>query len=118
MNFWRFINIIKTRIWVIAGVVVATLLVIALAVPKPRIVYKANAYMMPTQQVMQGGVTTAGGEANSSKAPDREVILSNLILLAQGGEVYEKAMDFLALPVEEQKKACARIAFILANYAH
>lgn len=103
MNFWHLVRVVKAKKLVIAGVVVMTLVVILIAAPAPDVVYQASAYVLPTAQVMQGGATTAGNGAPAN-TPDREVILSNLITLAQGGEVYQRALDFLALPVEEQRK--------------
>lgn len=108
MKFWHFVKVVKQRILMILGLVAATLLVITLAVPKPKVVYPAWCKVSPTAQVMQGGITTAGqsGQAVSGSLPDRNVILSNLIILAQGGEVFQRALDFLALPVSEQKVRC------------
>ncbi len=88
----------------ISGIVGVTVLVIAIAAPKPRIVYEASAYMSPSAQVMQGGLTTANKGDNRSVVPDREVILSNLIILAQQGEVYDRARSFLERPVAEQER--------------
>ncbi|MCL5104861.1 MAG: polysaccharide biosynthesis tyrosine autokinase [Armatimonadetes bacterium] len=106
MNFWHLVRVLKMRWMMIAAVVAATLLVILLAAPKPRVVYEASSYMTPTAQVMSGGVTTTtgGGNNNSGAPPDRGVILSNLIILAQGGDVYQRALDFLAEPDYQQKR--------------
>jgi capsular exopolysaccharide synthesis family protein len=86
----------------IIGIVAVTLLVVIIAAPKPRIVYEASAYVSPSMQVMQGGITTASTQRSSVR--DRTVILSNLIILAQQGEVYDKARSFLEKNAEEQKK--------------
>ncbi|MGI6296576.1 MAG: polysaccharide biosynthesis tyrosine autokinase [Armatimonadota bacterium] len=86
----------------ILGVVAITLLVIIIAAPKPRIVYEASAYVSPSMQVMQGGVTTASTRRGTG--PDRTVILSNLIILAQQGEVYDRARAFLEKTPDQQKK--------------
>ncbi|MFQ3548863.1 MAG: hypothetical protein SNJ70_03835, partial [Armatimonadota bacterium] len=102
MTFWQIVRVIKTRLWLILSVVAITTTVIFIAAPKPKIAYKAAALVQPTPQVMMGGGSTAT-EGNKN-IPDRAVILSNLIILAQSGDVYQKAMDFLALPVEEQRK--------------
>lgn len=102
MSFWHLVRVVKARIWMILGLVAVTPLVILLAAPKPKVVYEASAYMSPTPQVMAGGVTTAK-DGDTGQRPDRGVILSNLIILAQGGEVYQRALDFLALPVERQR---------------
>lgn len=104
MNFWRLVSVLKTRKWLIVGVVVVSLLVILVAAPRAKVVYEAVTYMSPTEQVMAGGVTTTAEGQTSNERPDRRVILSNLIILAQGGEVFQRALDFLALPVDEQKK--------------
>lgn len=89
----------------ILGLVAVTLLVILVAVPTPKVVYPASAFLSPTSQVMQGGVATASASANEPAArPDRSVILSNLIILAEGGEVFLRALDFLAQPVEVQRR--------------
>ena len=89
----------------ILGLVAVTLIVILVAVPSPKVVYPASAFLSPTPQVMQGGIpttTTSGNEAVIK--PDRSVILSNLIIMAQGGEVFLRALDFLAQPVEVQRR--------------
>lgn len=106
MNFWHLVRVVKAKWSLIAGVIAVTLLVVAIAAPKPRMVYHAVAMMSPTSQVMHGGVTTTanGNGQTQIQAPDRNVILSNLIILAQGGEVFQRALDFLALPVDQQKK--------------
>lgn len=88
----------------ILGIVAVTLIVVAIAAPKPKVVYEASAYVSPTTQVMQGGVTTANKDATSSTAPNRDVILSNLIILAQQSEVYDRARIFLAKTAQEQKQ--------------
>lgn len=87
----------------IVGTVVVTLLVVLIAAPKPRVVYEASAYVSPSAQVMQGGVTTASNERYVTP-PDRTVVLSNLIILAEQGEVYDRARDFLEKTESEQKK--------------
>ncbi|MCE5199262.1 MAG: polysaccharide biosynthesis tyrosine autokinase [Armatimonadota bacterium] len=104
MNFWHVVRVVQARKWIIIGLVAATFLTIVIAAPKPRVVYNASVYMSPTEQVMQGGTTTTAEAGNQSAAPNRNVILSNLIILAQGGEVYQRAMDFLALSVDEQRR--------------
>lgn len=107
MKFWHLVKVVRQRMLMILGLVAATLLVITLAVPKPKVVYPAWCKVSPTAQVMQGGLSTASqtGQTPGSQN-DRNVILSNLIILAQGGKVYERALDFLALPIEEQKIRC------------
>ncbi|MCE5314990.1 MAG: polysaccharide biosynthesis tyrosine autokinase [Armatimonadota bacterium] len=107
MNFWHLVKIVKTRKWIIIGIVAVTLFVVAIAAPKPTVVYEGTALVSPTAQVMQGGVTTAGDNNNNNRqnSPDRNVILSNLIILAQSYEVYQGALDFLAQSTEEQKKS-------------
>lgn len=105
MGFWHVVRVVRHKKWVILGVVAVALLVIAIAAPKPRVVYEASAYMSPSAQVMQGGVTTAGREDSRTALPDREVILSNLIILAQQGEVYDRARVLLEKHPEEQKRA-------------
>ena len=119
MNFWRFVRIVKARWLLIVGIVFVTLLVVAIAAPKPKMVYQASAMMSPTSQVMNGGASTAasGNGQSAPQAPDRDVVLSNLVILAQGGEVYQRALDFLALPVDQQKKlAQALFGRDLPNY--
>ncbi len=105
MNFWHLVRVIRAKWLLIAGVVVVTLLVVAIAAPKPKMLYTASATMSPTPQVMMGGLSTTVGKDGQSQyvARDRNVILSNLIVLAKGGEVYQRALDFLALPVDQQK---------------
>ncbi len=89
----------------ILGLVAVTLLVILVAVPTPKVVYPASAFLSPTPQVMQGGLpTTTTSTTETLARPDRSVILSNLIIMAQGGEVFLRALDFLAQPVEVQRK--------------
>jgi len=95
MGFWHVVRVVKRRKWVILGIVAVTIMVIAIAAPKPRIVYEASAYVSPTAQVMQGGATTANRQDTRGPGPDRAVILSNLIILAQQGEVYDRARSFL-----------------------
>ena len=102
MKFWHLVKVVRSRILMILGLVAITLLAIVIAVPEPTIVYPASAYVSPTAQVMQGGISTASG-TGQTPLPDRNVILSNLIVLAKGGEVFQRAMDFLALPVEQQR---------------
>ena len=106
MSFWHLIRVVRSRAWIIAGIVAVTLIVIAVAAPKPKVVYEGTALVSPTAQVMQGGSTTATNDDRQT-APDRGVILSNLIILAQSYEVYQSALDFLALPVSEQKQEIA-----------
>lgn len=108
MGFWHVVRVIKLRKWMIAGIVAVTLLVVAIAAPKPRMVYEATALVTPTAQVMQGGVTTtANKDASSGAAPDRSVILSNLIILAQQPDVYDDARSFLEKSGEDQKQEMA-----------
>ncbi|MCE5324503.1 polysaccharide biosynthesis tyrosine autokinase [bacterium] len=104
MNFWYLIKVIKARKWIIVGIVAVTLLVIAAAAPKPKVVYEGTALVSPTAQVMQGGNTTTANDNDRVAAPDRGVILSNLIILAQSYEVYQGALDFLADSIEDQKQ--------------
>ncbi|MEN6355786.1 MAG: polysaccharide biosynthesis tyrosine autokinase [Armatimonadota bacterium] len=104
MNFWYLIKVIKARRWIIAGIVAVTLLVIAIAAPKPKVVYEGTALVSPTAQVMQGGNTTATNDNDHTVPPDRGVILSNLIILAQSYEVYQGALDFLADTDIKQKQ--------------
>jgi len=104
MGFWHVVRVVKHRKWVILGIVGVTMLVIAIAAPKPRMVYEASAYMSPSAQVMQGGLTTANTQDKRNVVPDREVILSNLIILAQQGEVYDRARSFLEKPVADQER--------------
>ena len=87
----------------ILGLVAVTLLVVVVAVPKPTVVYPATTYVSPTAQVMQGGISTTT-PGSSPVTVDRDRILSNLIILAEGGEVFLRALDFLAQPVEVQAK--------------
>ena len=92
----------------IAGIVGVTLLVVAVAAPKPKMVYEATALVTPTAQVMQGGLTTtANKDSASNAAPDRSVILSNLIILAQQPDVYDAARSFLEKSGEEQRQEMA-----------
>ncbi|MHB9037820.1 MAG: GumC family protein [Armatimonadota bacterium] len=107
MNFWHLVKVIKTRKWIIAGIIAVTLLVVAIAAPKPTVVYEGTALVSPTAQVMQGGTTTASDNTNRTASPDRGVILSNLIILAQSYEVYQGALDFLAQSEDEQKRVIA-----------
>lgn len=110
MSFWHIVRVVKVRKWMIAGIVAVTLLVVAIAAPKPKMVYEATALITPTAQVMQGGVsTTANKDASSSAAPDRSVILSNLIILAQQPDVYDDARSFLEKPGKDQKKEMAEL---------
>lgn len=102
MGFWYLVRVLKARKWVVLGVVAVTLIVIAIAAPQPKIAYEASAYMAPTPQVMRGGVIS--DDATSARLPNREVVLSNLIILVKGGDVFQAALDFLALPVEEQQR--------------
>ena len=104
MSFWHLLKVVRARALMILGVVLMTLLVVWIAAPRPKNLFEASTYMKPTEQVMQGGATTTRDSNNQSQGPDRGVILSNLIILAQGGDVYNRALDFLALPVKRQKK--------------
>ncbi len=103
MSFWHLLKVVRSRALMILGVVLITLLVVWIAAPRPKNLFEASTYMKPTEQVMQGGATTTRDD-NEAQRPDRGVMLSNLIILAQGGDVYNRALDFLALPVERQKK--------------
>ena len=110
MGFWHAIKVISQRKWMILGIVAATLLVITIAAPKPKMVYQATAFVTPTAQVMQGGVTTAANKAVTPGAPsDRNVVLSNLIILAQQPDVYDHARSFLEKPGDQQKKELAEL---------
>lgn len=81
------------------------MLCVLVAAPKPKVTYEAICYMSPTPQAMQGGINTASEtQQNNQPRPDRNVILSNLVLLAASGEVYQRALDFLALPVKQQQE--------------
>ena len=110
MSFWHLVNVIKSRKWVIAGVVAVTLLVVVIAAPNPEALYQADAYMSPTAQVMQGSASVSNDSAPANP-PNREVILSNLTILAQAGDVYQRAMDFLALPVDQQMRLAPGLPF-------
>jgi succinoglycan biosynthesis transport protein ExoP len=103
MNFWLMVRVVKQRKWMILGIVAVTLLVVLIAAPRPRVVYEASAYVSPSVQVMQGGVTTASSD-RYTLPPDRTVILSNLIILAEQGEVYDRARAFLEKEPDQQKK--------------
>ena len=106
MTFWQVVAVIRARIRVVIGLVAVTLLCITLAAPKPKVTYEAVCYVVPTLQAMQGGISMANDSAqNVQSRPDRNIILSNLLLLAGSGEVYQRALDFLALPVEKQREA-------------
>lgn len=105
MSFWHLVRVVKTRWLMILGLVLITPVVIILVAPKPRVVYVASTLVSPTAQVMAGGVSTAASSSNEvSQRPDRNVVLSNLITLAKGADVFERALEFLARPVEEQKQ--------------
>jgi len=107
MKFWHFVKVVRSRLLMILGLVLVTGLVIFLAAPQPTVVYPASAYVSPTPQVMEGGLSTANtNPALGTTANEREVIKSNLIVLASGGEVFLRALDFLAMPVLEQQDAC------------
>lgn len=107
MKFWYFVKVVRSRLLMILGLVVVTGLVIYLAAPQPTVVYPASAFVSPTPQVMEGGLSTANANpALGTNPKEREVILSNLIVLARGGEVFQRALDFLAMPVSEQMAAC------------
>lgn len=103
MNFWHLLRVVKFRAYMIAAIVVATLVVVLIAAPKPKVVYQATVAMEPTPQVMAGGISTASDRGNQGPGPDRSVILSNLIVLARSGAVMERALDFLSLSEDEQK---------------
>ena len=102
MNFWHIVRVVKLRKWIILGIVLVTLIVVAIAAPKPKMVYEATALISPTAQVMQGGVSTANNSSATGVGPDRSVILSNLIILAQQPDVYDDARKFLELGADEQ----------------
>lgn len=106
MKFWHLVKVVRSRLAMILGLAAATVVVIYVAVPKPMVVYPAWCKVSPTAQVMQGNITTAvsGGQITPGVLPNRDVVLSNLIVMARGGEVFQRAMDFLALPVSEQKR--------------
>lgn len=103
MNFWHLLRVVKSRTTMISSIVVVTLAVVLIAAPKPKVVYQAEVYMQPTPQVMNGGLTTTADRTNASLAPDRSVILSNLIVLARSGTVMDRALDFLVLSKAEQE---------------
>ena len=103
MNFWHLLRVVKSRTTMISSIVVVTLAVVFIAAPKPKVVYQAEVYMQPTPQVMNGGLTTTADRTNASLAPDRSVILSNLIVLARSGTVMDRALDFLVLSKAEQE---------------
>jgi len=103
MNFWHLLRVVKLRKFMIIAIVAVTLLVVAIAAPKPKVVYQAKVFMLPTAQVMAGGVSTVSNEKSAGPAPDRGVILSNLIVLARSATVMERALDYLSLPEYEQK---------------
>lgn len=107
MNFWRLIRVITQKKWIILGVVGVTLLVIAIAAPKPRVVYEATAAVSPSPQAMLGDIGTTVKDGNYLTRPDRNVILGTLINLAESGEVFEEAMDFIAKPLEQQEESMA-----------
>ncbi len=109
MNFWHLVRVIKAKKWVIVGIVAITLLVIAIAAPKPRVIYEATALVKPSEQVMQGGVSTAGNTENRGNQPDRSIILSNLVTLAQNPEVFARAIDLLEKTEDEQRQANAEL---------
>lgn len=102
MQFWYFLSVLNRRKWIIAGLVAAALFVVALA-PDSKMVHSAKCYMAPTAQVMRGGVSASANATDGQPAPDRTVVLSNLILLANSGDVMKRALDFLAQPVYMQK---------------
>lgn len=105
MTFWQMVAVVRSRIRIILGLTGATILVIVVAAPKPKVTYEAICYMSPTPQAMQGGISTTGDTPQSVQPrPDRNVILSNLVLLAESGEVYQRAMDFLALTEDKQRE--------------
>jgi len=100
MSFWHVIRVVRARKWSILALVAVTLLAILIAAPNPKTIYEASVYMSPTAQVMQGGA----GVSRGGETQNREVVLSNLVALAQGADVYQRALDFLAMPVSEQRK--------------
>ncbi|MHB1456452.1 MAG: polysaccharide biosynthesis tyrosine autokinase [Armatimonadota bacterium] len=101
MSFWNLIRILTRRKWVIAGIVISTVLVILFAAPNPKIKYSATALMTPTAQAMRGGAANTANTTDSK--PERTVILSNLVILAKSSEVKRRASDFLALPANKQR---------------
>lgn len=99
------VAVVRSRIRIVLGLTAATILVIVVAAPKPKVTYEAICYMSPTPQAMQGGISTTGDTQQTVQPrPDRNVILSNLVLLAKSGEVYQRAFDFLALPEDKQRE--------------
>jgi capsular exopolysaccharide synthesis family protein len=96
--------VVTAKKWVILGLVAVTMLVVMVAAPHPKVSYEATCFMAPTAQAMRGGASTAASSTqNQQEIPDRNVILSNLVLLAQSNDVFRRASEFLALPVEEQR---------------
>ncbi|MBP5739236.1 MAG: hypothetical protein J6X38_09190, partial [Abditibacteriota bacterium] len=89
----------------IIGIVAVTLIVVALAAPDQKTVYVAKAYLTPSDTLLTGttriakdGTTTTQGRTDGAK------LTGDLITIAQGASVYQKAIDFLALPVAKQQK--------------
>ena len=105
MNFLHILGVIKSRKWMIIGIVAVTLIVVALAAPDQKTVYVAKAYLTPSDTLLTGttriakdGTTTTQGRTDGAK------LTGDLITIAQGASVYQKAIDFLALPVAKQQK--------------
>lgn len=104
MNFWHIVRLVTAKKWIILGLVAATVLVVMIAAPEPTVNYEATCFMAPTAQAMRGGVsTTSNTSQDKQELPDRNVILSNLVLLVGSNDVFRRACDFLALPVSEQQ---------------
>lgn len=105
MNFWHILRVIKSRKWMIIGIIAITLIVVAVAAPEQKRIFTARAYVTPTDNVLNATTTiTPTGVATMQGKPNREIILGDLITMAQGGSVFQSAIDFLALPVEKQQK--------------
>ncbi len=109
MNFWRLIRVVTQKKWIILGVMGVTLLVIAIAAPKPRVVYEATAAVSPSPQAMLGGMGTTVKDGDYASRPDRNVILGTLINLAESSEVFEEAMAFVAKPLDQQQDSMAAL---------
>lgn len=109
MGFWRLVRVVSAKKWLIIGFVVVAVLTIAVAAPKPKVSYMATCKMSPSSQAMHGGFSLAATAVNANGAnalppPDREVVLSNLVILASSSEVMHRAAEFLALPEIEQQR--------------
>jgi polysaccharide biosynthesis transport protein len=105
VNFWYIVRVVTARWWIVAGLTFATLLVILVAAPAPKVTYEAICRMRPTSQAMREGTpTTSNNPQATALLPDRNVILSNLVILAQSEEVFTRAGDFLALSEDEQRR--------------